>query len=387
VSTRIYLDHNATTPLRPEAAAAIGEAMHTCGNPSSVHAAGRRARGIIEDAREEVAALAGATPAEVVFTSGGTEANALALRGPGPRRLLVSAVEHASITVTAGLAAAIPVDRDGIVRLDALDALRAAAAEPALVSVMAANNETGVIQPIAEVAAVCRRHGALLHCDAVQAAGRIPLDRREMGAQLLSLSAHKLGGPAGVGALIVDASLPLQPLLRGGGQERGRRAGTENLLGIAGFGAAAARASTLPDAARLTLLRDRLERRLRAVCPSAQVFGATAPRLPNTTCIAMPGVAAETQVIAFDLAGIAVSAGAACSSGRVARSNVLSAMGVGDDLARSALRVSLGWTTGEADVEQFLEVWISIYARMADRRPALAAGGTTTAIYGAVSER
>lgn len=387
MSTRIYLDHNATTPLRPEAAAAISDAMSIAGNPSSVHAAGRRARCIIEDAREKVATLAGAAPAEVVFTSGGTEANALALRGLGPRRLLVSAVEHVSVAATAGIAAAIPVDRDGIVLVDALDALLAATDEPTLVSVMAANNETGVVQPIAEVAAVCRRHGALLHCDAVQAAGRIPLDRREMGVHSLSLSAHKLGGPAGMGALIVDASLPLQPLLRGGGQERGRRAGTENLLGIAGFGAAAARVRQLPDAARLTLLRDRLERRLRAVCPSAPVFGAAAPRLPNTACIAMPGVAAETQVIAFDLAGIAVSAGAACSSGRVTRSNVLAAMGVGDDLAGSAIRVSLGWTTGEADVERFLEVWTNVYARMAGRGPALAGGGTATAIFGAVSER
>lgn len=387
MSTRIYLDHNATTPLRPEAAAAISDAMHTCGNPSSVHAAGRRARRIIEDAREKVAALAGATSAEVVFTSGGTEANALALGGFGPRRRLVSTVEHASVAAAAGNAAAIPVDRDGIVRLDRLDAMLAAAAEPALVSVMAANNETGVIQPIAEVATVCRRHGALLHCDAVQAAGRMAVDRREMGVHLLSLSAHKLGGPAGIGALIVDASLSLQPLLRGGGQERGRRAGTENLLGIAGFGAAAARACTLPDAARLTLLRDRLERRLRAACPSAPVFGTAAPRLPNTTCIAMPGVAAETQVIAFDLAGIAVSAGAACSSGRVARSNVLAAMAIGDDLASSAIRVSLGWTTGEADVERFLAVWTNVYARMAGRGPALAGDGTATAIFGAVSER
>ena len=387
MSTRIYLDHNATTPLRPEAAAAITDAMHVGGNPSSVHAAGRRARCVIEDAREKVAALAGVAPADVVFTSGGTEANALALGGLGSRRRLVSAVEHASVARAADTAATIPVNRDGIVLLDALEALLAASDEPALVSVMLANNETGVIQPIAEIAAVCRRHGAVLHCDAVQAAGRVPFDCRRAGVHLLSLSAHKLGGPAGAGALIVDAPVSLQPLLRGGGQERGRRAGTENLLGIAGFGAAAELARALPDAARLTLLRDRLERRLRAVCPSAPVFGAAAPRLPNTTCIAMPGVAAETQVIAFDLAGIAVGAGAACSSGRVTRSNVLAAMGVGDDLASTAIRVSLGWTTGEADVERFIEVWTSVYARMAARGSALVEGGTATAVFGAVSER
>ncbi|MBL8667509.1 MAG: cysteine desulfurase [Rhodospirillales bacterium] len=377
-----YLDHNATTPLRPEAAAAMAAALSTAGNPSSVHASGRQARRVVEDAREQVAALVNAAPADVVFTSGGTEANALALAGMSVRRVLVSAVEHPSVLRAVDAPELLPVDRHGVVRLDALEASLAASAEPALVSVMWAGNETGVIQPIAAIAAVCRRFGAILHSDAVQAAGRIPIDLRSADVQLLSLSAHKLGGPMGVGALIVDPALVLRPILRGGGQERGLRAGTENLTGIAGFGAAAERARALADAARLTLLRDRLERRLHALCPAAPVFGAGASRLPNTSCIGMPGVPAETQVIAFDLAGVAVSAGTACSSGRVTRSSVLAAMGIGDDLASTALRVSLGWTTGEADVERFIEVWTSIYARASGRSTALAAGRAETATLG-----
>lgn len=374
MSAAIYLDHNATSPLRPEAVAAIEAAMRVGGNPSSVHAEGRRARRTVEDARERVAALAGAEPAQVVFTSGGSEANALALRGCGRHRVLASAIEHASVARAVDGTEVIPVDGDGVVDIDALDVLLAVSDEPAVVSVMLANNETGVVQPIAEVADVCRRYGALVHCDAVQAAGKLAIDFRDIGAHLLSLSAHKLGGPAGCGALIVQSTVSLRALQRGGGQERGQRAGTENLLGIAGFGAAAERVRDLPDAGRLALLRDRLEGRLRARCPSVRTFGATAPRLPNTSCIAMPDVAAERQVIAFDLAGIAVSAGAACSSGKVERSGVLAAMGIGDDLASTAIRVSLGWTNSEADVERFIEVWSSIYARATGRQPAFAEG-------------
>lgn len=377
MTTTVYLDHNATTPLRPEAVAAINAVMHIGGNPSSVHAEGRSARRVIEDARDSVAALVGAEPAQVVFTSGGSEANTLALRGCGRRRVLVSAIEHASVGRAVDGAETIPVDADGIVRVDALDALLRASDVPAVVSVMLANNETGVVQPICEIAAVCRRHGAILHSDAVQAAGKMAVDIRDLGVHLLSLSAHKMGGPAGCGALIVEAGVPLRAVQCGGGQERGRRAGTENILGISGFGAAAARVRGLPDAGRLALLRDRLERRLQELCPSMQVFGATAPRLVNTSCIAMPGVAAETQVIAFDLAGIAVSAGAACSSGKVTRSGVLAAMSVGDDLASTAIRVSLGWTNCEADVERFIELWTSVYTRAAGRGPAFTGGRAT----------
>jgi cysteine desulfurase len=364
MSARAYLDHNATTPLRPEARAAVEAAMSVVGNPSSVHAEGRAARRMVEDARERVAALVAAEPSQVVFTSGGSEANVLALAGCDRRRVLVSAVEHSSVAQAVDGAEVIPVDGDGVVQVAALEDMLARSQEPAVVSVMLANNETGVVQPVAEIAVVCRRYAAVLHCDAVQAPGKLAIDVRSLGPDLMSLSAHKIGGPAGCGALIVTPELAIRPLHRGGGQERRLRAGTENLLGIAGFGAAAEQVIALPDAARLALLRDRLERRLREACRQVKVLGDTAPRLPNTSCIAMPGMAAETQVIAFDLAGIAVSAGAACSSGKVIRSDVLTAMGIGNDLASSAIRVSLGWTSREADVERFIHVWTDIYSRV-----------------------
>ncbi len=376
--TSVYLDHNATTPLRPQAADAMREAMGSFGNPSSVHRHGRLARKLVEDAREQVAGLVGADPANVIFTGSGTEANALALRGAG-LDVLVSAVEHASVLGAVDGAWIIPVDADGVVRLDALDEMLADCDGPALVSVMLANNETGVLQPVGDVAAVARRHGALVHCDAVQAAGRIALDVAALGVHFLSISAHKLGGPAGVGALVVDPSVPLSPLLRGGGQERGRRAGSENVLGMVGFGAAAQVAAGCEDIARLTSLRDGLERRLKAICPAARLFGAKAPRLSNTTCIGMPGVSGETQVIAFDLASVSVSAGAACSSGKVAPSHVLKAMGVGEDIAAQAVRVSMGWTTEAADVDRFVEVWGGIYGRAQARRAASAPAAVAAA--------
>ena len=294
------------------------------GNPSSVHRWGRAARQAVERARSAVAALLDAPPEGVVFVSGGTEANHLALLGAGRDRVLVSAVEHDSVLRAVPAAERIPVDRDGIVVLDALDRLLAADQRPALVSVMLANNETGVVQPVAEIAAIARAHGALFHCDAVQAAGKIALDAGAIGADLVTLSAHKLGGPPGVGALVVTGELELTPLLRGGGQEHGRRAGTENLPGIAGFAAAAvAAAAEIAVYDRVRALRDALEAEIAAVAPEAVVLGAAAPRLPNTAAIAMPGVAAETQVIALDLDGVMVSAGAACSSGKVGPSHVL----------------------------------------------------------------
>jgi cysteine desulfurase len=367
MSPSIYLDHNATTPLRPEAIEVMRESMQWFGNPSSVHSHGRLARRRIEDAREQVARLIGADPANIIFTSSGTEANALALRGAGRRRVLISAVEHASVRDALEYAEILPVDGDGLVRLDALAEMLAESDEPALVSVMLANNETGVLQPMSDIAALARRHGALAHCDAVQAAGKIAVDAGALGVHMLSISAHKLGGPAGVGALVVDPSVPLSALLRGGGQERGRRAGSENVLGVVGFGAAAQAAARLDDSGKLAALRDGLERRLEAMCPSAPVYGAPAARLPNTSCIGMPGVAAETQVIAFDLAAVSVSAGAACSSGKVQASHVLKAMGVGDDSARNAIRVSMGWTTKASDVDRFVEVWSSIYGRAQSR--------------------
>ncbi len=360
----VYLDNNATTPIRPEAAAAVAEAMALTGNPSSVHRHGRLARRIVEDAREHVAALAGAAASAVVFTSGGTEANALAIRGSGRDRILVSAVEHLSVLNASDAPEIVPVDTDGLVDLDALDAMLAADGRPALVSIMLANNETGVVEPVSACVEIARRHGALVHCDAVQAAGRIPFDVEALGVQLLTLSGHKIGGPHGVGALIVADDLPLGAQLRGGGQEWGRRAGTENVAGIAGFGAAAeAVAADRTTPRRIAALRDRLERCALETAPGAAVIGAGVPRLPNTSCLAMPGVASEVQVMALDLAGVAVSAGAACSSGRVAKSHVLEAMGLDGGLRDCAVRVSLGWTSTDDDVERFLEAWSHLYAR------------------------
>ncbi|MGH7098743.1 MAG: cysteine desulfurase family protein [Stellaceae bacterium] len=359
-----YLDWNATAPLRPEARAAMTVALQHCGNPSSVHRRGRAARRLVEEARAAVAALVGAPPESVVFTSGGTEANALALCGNGRARILVSAVEHAAVLEAVPEAVRIPVDGDGIVSLAALDKLLAADPRPALVSVMLANNETGVIEPAAAIAKIAHRHGALYHCDAVQAAGKVPLDVAALGADLLTLSAHKLGGPPGVGALVIRQGLDLAPLLRGGGQERGRRAGTENLPGIAGFGAAAQAAlAQMPVWEHVRGLRQALESAVIGAAPEAVVNAAAAPRLPNTAAIAMPGTPAETQVIALDLDGVMVSAGAACSSGKVRTSHVLEAMGAGSELAGSTIRVSLGWETGEADIARFLDAWTALYRR------------------------
>lgn len=364
----VYMDHNATTAVRPEARDAVALALALTGNPSSVHGSGRTARRLVEDARDAVAALVGAEPAWVVFTSGGTEANNLALRVlPKRAPILCSAVEHASVLSVMDGIVEIPVDGDGVVDLGALEALLAGEDTPALVSVMLANNETGVLQSVADVAALAHEHGALIHCDAVQAAGKMAIDFRTLGCDLMSLSAHKIGGPSGVGALVVtsgvEGDLALIPMLRGGGQERGRRAGTENVPGIAGFGAAARAAREgLTDFARLGRWRERIENRLRQHADS-RVYGFGAPRLANTSCLTMPGVEAETQVIQFDLAGVAVSAGAACSSGKVEPSRVLAAMGVDANEAATAIRVSLGWNTTEDDADKFVEAWIQVYGQ------------------------
>jgi cysteine desulfurase len=370
----VYLDHNATTPMRPDAVAAMTATTARVGNPSSVHRYGRVARRIVEDAREQVAALVGAPPASVVFTSGGTEANAIAVRGCRGRRRFISAVEHASVAYNAEDAEIIPVDRAGIVDTERLEALLSARPKPAQVAVMLANNETGVIQPIGRIGEIVRRHGGRLHCDAAQAAGKIPVDWASLGVDTLSLSAHKFGGPTGVGALVVAADTDVDPLFLGGGQERQRRAGTENLPGIAGFGAAAEAAARLDDGAAIGRLRDRLEARVRSATPEAVVYGASAARLPNTSSIGMPDAAAETQVIAFDLLGIAVSAGAACSSGKVGVSHVLRAMGVADADARCVIRVSLGWSTTEAEIERFLDAWRRIHRRAEATSPEVCVG-------------
>jgi len=360
-----YLDHNATTPVRPEAAAAVADALARGGNPSSVHRFGRLARRAVEEARTAVAALVGGDPAGVVFTASGTEANNLALGGAGRQHVLVSAVEHASVREARDGVTIIPVDGDGIVRLDALAALLAGDLRPALVSVMWANNETGAIQPVADIAALAHAHGALLHCDAIQAAGRVLVDMQAVGIDMVTLSAHKLGGPPGAGALVLRDGVDVAGILRGGGQERGRRAGTENVPAIAGFGVAATYAlrGLALEAARLAALRDRLEGEVRARVPAAAIHAANAARLPNTSCIGLPGLRGEVQVVALDLAGVAVSAGAACSSGKVAASHVLAAMGLDASVAAGAIRISLGWTTAAADIDRFLEAWTALAAR------------------------
>jgi cysteine desulfurase len=365
MSAPTYLDYNATAPAKPAAIAAVAAALAETGNASSVHRFGRLARRTIETAREQVAALVNAVPASVVFTGSGTEANNLALhqaRADG-RFIFVSAIEHDFVLRAAPEAIRIPVTRDGVVDLDALDRLLAGTSS-ALVAVMLANNETGVIQPLAEIVRIARAHGASVHCDAVQAAGKLAIDVQALGVDTLALSAHKLGGPQGVGALIVSDRATMRPLLVGGGQERGRRAGTENVAGLAGFGAAAASAaSDLPQMQALARLRDATEARLRSIAPNAVVFGGSAERLPNTICVAMPGVAAETQVMALDLAGVAVSAGSACSSGKVKASHVLGAMGMAP-LASSAIRVSAGWRSTAEDFDHFVEAWTSLWARL-----------------------
>jgi cysteine desulfurase len=369
VNGAVYLDHNATAPVRPEAVEAVARTLSLVGNPSSVHTFGRAARRLVEEARERVSALAGAQPEEVVFTGGGSEANNLALGGCGRRRILVSAVEHDSILNADAILETVPVDCDGVIDLDALDTLLARESTPALVSVMLANNETGTIQPVAGVVEVARRHDALVHCDAVQAAGKTAFSFSGLGVDMLTLSAHKMGGLQGIGVLIVGTGVALEAQIRGGGQERGRRAGTESVLLIAGFGAAAMAVGTADngkEGRRLARLRDGLEERLARLMPAPLLLGRGAPRLPNTSCIAMPGVASEIQVMALDLAGVAVSAGSACSSGKVRPSHVLRAMGLGETEAGSAIRVSLGWTSTDVDVERFVAAWAEIDERLGD---------------------
>jgi cysteine desulfurase len=374
MAARAYLDFNATAPLRPQARAAMLVALDVAGNPSSVHAEGRVARRLVEEARQDVANLLGASPRDVTFTSGGTEANMFALcpwievaGDHHPRdRLFVSAIEHPSVRCGGSFPSErieeLCVSRRGIIDLESLkDRLSAVAStgERPLVSIMLANNESGIIQPIAAAARIVHASGGLLHVDAVQAAGRMPCSIADLEADLLTVSAHKLGGPKGVGALVRRDGVVPRPIVRGGGQERGLRAGTENVAAIAGFGAAAAAAGArlVEEAVCMRALRDRVEAGLRAISASTVVFGADAERLPNTVLFAVPGVKAETAVIALDLEGIAVSSGAACSSGKVQPSHVLQAMGVDPLLARGAIRVSLGPQTTEIEVDCFLHAW------------------------------
>ncbi len=374
---RAYLDYNASAPLLETARAAMLAALDAGGNASSVHAEGRAARRLIEEARGAVAALVGGVAEHVVFTSGASEAASM-LTSPDWRmgraplrleRLFVAASDHPCLLDGGRFAPEnvhrLPVGRDGLLDPETVRAVLAknAIAGKSLVAIHAANNETGVIQPIAEIASAAKQAGALFALDAVQAAGRIALDIADLGADFLILSAHKIGGPKGAGALVAASGLVMpEPLVRGGGQEKGHRGGTENVAAIAGFGAAAreaARAVDLMDGVRA--LRDEAERAIREIAPHATIFGAAAPRLANTSFFAVPGLKAETAQIGFDLAGIALSAGSACSSGKVGPSHVLAAMGYGEEA--SALRLSLGLATEVGDIERFATALRGIVAR------------------------
>lgn len=370
---RAYLDYNATAPVRPAVVEAVARALALPGNPSSIHAEGRAARAALEAARAQVAALVNVRPEQVIFTSGGTEAANAALSGalrrdgqPAPTRLLHTATEHPCVAAghrfADGAVDQLPVTRDGLIDLAALEArLADLAEERVLLSVHAANNETGAVQPLSDVVALARAHGrTLVHSDAVQAAGKIPLDMAALGLDAITLSGHKFAAPKGVGVLVLADGVTLQSaFLRGGGQERRQRCGTECLPAIVGMGEAAriARDTLNEEAARLSALRDQIEAGVRALAPDAVVFAAGAPRLPNTLSFSVPGLDAPSALIALDLAGVAVSSGSACSSGKVARSATLAAMGVDSDLAGGALRVSLGWNTVDEEVACFLDAF------------------------------
>lgn len=357
----LYLDYNATAPLLPAAFAAMQGALSVPANPSSVHRFGREAKKHLENARKTIADAISAWPNEILFTASGTEANATALRGMAGRRIIASATEHSSILKATPGIHQLPVDANGIVKLGDLDTLLASGS-PALISIMLANNETGVIQPIREAAEIAHAHGALLHCDAVQALGKIPVDFSTLGADLLTLSAHKCGGPLGAAALVIRRELPVAALLAGGSQELGRRAGTENIAAIAGFAAAIEKSADLTHINQVRHWLNAMEAEMEA--SGAVVFGKSSPRLPNTTCVAMPGVSGEVQLMDFDLAGFAVSAGSACSSGRIEPSHVLLAMGVEKTLAGSAIRISAGWNTGQSDITQFTDKWLQTRTRL-----------------------
>ncbi len=375
--TAIYLDYNATAPARPEVIDAVAACLRMGAiNPSSVHGPGREARKRVERAREQVAALVGADADQLVFTGSGTEANNMIITGCGRSRVLVSAVEHAAVLRTALTKAVdcdvIPVSHDGVVDLAALEDMLSEDETPTLVSVMAANNETGTLQPITDVVRIAHAHGALVHTDAVQAAGKIEIDFANWDVDFMTLSAHKIGGPQGVGVAICRSRELLRPMVLGGGQEHGLRAGTENVAGIVGFGVAAglAQAEQAGEATRLAALRDDLESALKAEVPHMKVLSENAPRLPNTSCLTMPGVRNDTQVMAFDLAGIAVSAGSACSAGKVEPSHVTEAMGLGDDEAVTAVRISLGEGSKGTHINTFVKAWLELWNRKGNSRSA-----------------
>ena len=362
---RHYLDHNATTPLRPQARAAMFEALDRGGNASSIYAEGRAARAIVETARKVIADQLGVIPAMVIFTGVGTEANNAAIKGANVDRIVISAIEHSCVleaaTATGKPVEIVPVTQDGVIDLSALENILAQGEGKALVCLMLANNETGAIQPVRQAADIAAQHGALIHTDAVQAFGKVPVNFGLLGVDIMTLSAHKIGGPQGVGVLIVRDDLVLEKFIHGGGQELGRRGGTENVAGIAGFAAAAQAACKLDSNTKD--LRDLFESKLQEISPAVEIFSSPVERLPNTSYIALEGMKAQTTLINLDLDGIAVSTGSACSSGKVTGSRVLAEMGVSDALRACALRISFGWTSTEADITKFIETWQGLIAR------------------------
>lgn len=366
----IYMDCNATMPIRPQVIDTMMAVLKEPGNPSSIHSDGRRARRHVEDARHAVAALLHTNPAYVFFTSGATESNNIVLRSYDDKRILVSAIEHPSILEVNRDAEKIPVLTNGVVDMDALEKMLLDGQAPALVSVMLVNNETGIIQPVADIVRLIRKicPMTLVHTDAVQAAGRIAIDFSALQVDFLSLSAHKMGGPQGVGALVMAPGAKIHKLTRGGGQEKRQRPGTENVAGIAGFGTAAIlAASEMEQFQTLAALRDDLEARLLALEPRLKIIGRDAPRVSNTTQLALPAIAAETQLMALDLAGISVSSGSACSSGTVKLSHVLEAMKLPENEAKGALRVSLGWHSTKEDIDAFVAAWDQMHRRIKDK--------------------
>lgn len=364
----IYLDYNATALMKPQVIAEMTRVMNIGGNPSSVHALGRGAKSIMEHARQTIAAVINCRPQKITFTGGGTEANNLALCATAMDHIIIAATEHDSIYGIkehfAGTVEILPVDNNGLVSLDDLQKSLEGTPDKTLVSIMLANNETGVVQDIKTLAEITHEAGAIFHTDAIQALGKIPVDFRALGVDMMSFSAHKLSGPQGVGALVALEKIDIKSIIFGGGQEVGRRSGTENLAGIAGFAKAV---ELVPENLKimdvLRIFRDRIEQEISDHANDAIFYGSKSDRLPNTSTILMPGVASETQVMAFDLDGICVSSGSACSSGKVKPSHVVSAMGASHDQALSTIRASLGWHSTEDDVNAFIRAWIKLYDR------------------------
>lgn len=364
----IYLDYNATAPIMAVAVSAIEEALSYPANPSSIHQLGRRARQQLQEAREVVAEAVSGWPNEVIFTASGSEANNMALRAVPNRPLLVGATEHSSISESAKWLGgdSLPVDGNGVIDRDVLKSKLKALGKPAFISIMLANNETGVIQPIAELAALAREYDALFHCDAIQALGKMPIDFGALGVDMLTLSAHKMGGPVGVGALIVRNNLPITPFIIGGGQELGRRAGTENLPAIMGF-AAALRHCNKDWIAPVTDQIHHFEKMVHDIAPDAIIVGHRAARLPHVSCVIMPQVKSDTQLMTFDLEKICLSAGSACASGRIEPSHVLQAMGFHKNVANCAIRISAGWNSKPEEIARFAEIWKKTYLRLAKK--------------------